>query len=144
MKNINFFPHDYNARNDKKLVNLNMLGGLEFIGLYWCLIELMYESENGRIYSSECERIAFELRTQCDKIFSVLHTDLFIFENDYFISTSQQKRAEIINKKKAANAAAARVRWGSDANAKQTQSKRKANVRNKVNNIIKQNKEIIT
>jgi uncharacterized protein YdaU (DUF1376 family) len=141
MKIVNYFPHDFNARNDKKLVELLMNYGLEGIGVYWCLIELLYESE-GKIHENECERIAFELRTQCSIILNVLQSNLFVKIEDYFISDSQQKRAEKIKSKSKANAAAAAVRWGKNANAMQTQCKRNAKKPIKENKILN-NKEII-
>lgn len=43
MKNTYYFPHDYHARHDPKLERLFLKLGYEGIGIYWCLIEMMYE-----------------------------------------------------------------------------------------------------
>ena len=67
-----YFSHDYNARNDKKLVSLFMKHKLSGIGLYWCLVEMLYES-GGEIMLSECERIAFELRIDLEMINDVIY-----------------------------------------------------------------------
>lgn len=45
MKNY-YFPHDYKARHDSKLLLLRQMGGLEAIGAYWQTIEILHETEN--------------------------------------------------------------------------------------------------
>lgn len=62
-----YFSHDYNARSDPKLRKLLMKEGIEGIGVYWCIIEMLYEQE-GILPLSECEAIAFELHTQCERM----------------------------------------------------------------------------
>lgn len=131
-----YFQHDFNARNDRKLVKLAMRHGMEGVGVYWCIVEMMYE-ESGTIMRSECERIAFELRVQCDLVESVLHDfDLFICDENAFVSASVNRRIQAqIN---VANGAkkAAQTRWEkfrnqqvseSDANAMRTHINRNAN-----------------
>jgi hypothetical protein len=56
-----YFPHDYHSRSDRKLVNLQMKYGMEGVGVFWCLVEMLYE--NGGLLPLEYERITFELRT---------------------------------------------------------------------------------
>jgi len=51
-----YFSHDYNARNDTKLVKVFMKYQLKGIGAYWCIIEMLYE-EGGYLLRSEYERI---------------------------------------------------------------------------------------
>jgi hypothetical protein len=75
-----YFSHDYNARNDKKLVTASMKYGLEAIGAYWCLVEMLYE-EGGYLIIEEYERISFELRTSIELIKYLIH-DSHLFEND--------------------------------------------------------------
>ena len=75
-----YFSHDYYARNDKELVKVLMKHKLEGIGLYWCLIEMLYE-EGGYLLFTEYERISFELRTNNELIKSLLF-DFDLFEKD--------------------------------------------------------------
>lgn len=51
-KDTFYFSHDYNARNDPKILELRSEYGLEGYGLYWCLIETMAEDKNGVVIAS--------------------------------------------------------------------------------------------
>jgi len=106
-----YFSHDLNARNDRKLIRLAMKHGMEGIGIYWCIIEMMYE-EQGRIMRSECERIAFELRTSCEKVESVLQDfDLFYADAECWHSASVNKRIEAQIQVSNGAKKAAQTRW---------------------------------
>lgn len=87
-----YFSHDYNSRNDPKMVHLQMKLGLEGIGVYWCIIEMLYES-GGYLLQTQYERISFELRTKYDIVKSVIHDfDLFKFDNEKVWSESALER----------------------------------------------------
>jgi hypothetical protein len=131
-----YFSHDFNARNDRKLVKLAMRHGMAGVGVYWCIVEMLYE-ESGKIMRSECERIAFELRVQCDLVESVVHDfDLFICDENAFVSASVNRRIQAqINVMNGAKKAAL-TRWEKfrnqqvaepDANAMRTHTNRNAN-----------------
>jgi hypothetical protein len=75
-----YFSHDYNSRNDPKLVKLQMKIGISGLGVYWCIIEMLYE-EGGYLLRNEYERITFELRTDYELIKSVID-DFDLFKND--------------------------------------------------------------
>ena len=64
MKDTFFFYHDYNARGDEKIINLFRAHGLQGYGLYWVLIEKLYES-GGRI-AADFDAIAYDIRTDAD------------------------------------------------------------------------------
>lgn len=116
-----YFSHDYNARNDAKLQEVMMKMGLEGLGIYWCLVEMMFE-QDGKLRLDKCDSYAFTLRTDCDKIKSLI--DL-IFEHDeiYFWSSGVLKRIEKIEEKSSKAKQSAQMRWGKDnANALPTQS----------------------
>ena len=51
-KDTFYFLHDYNARNDPKILELRSEFGLEGYGIYWCLVETMAEDENGYVMAS--------------------------------------------------------------------------------------------
>lgn len=42
-----YFQHDYNARNDDKILELRSKYGAEGYGIFWMIIETMAENENG-------------------------------------------------------------------------------------------------
>jgi hypothetical protein len=41
-----YFPHDFQARHDQRLILLRKKGGAAAIGVYWMLIELLHEHHN--------------------------------------------------------------------------------------------------
>lgn len=97
MKETYYFSHDYNSRNDRKMQRLLMQKGVEGIGIFWCIVEMLYE-EGGSMLLSECERIAFELRTDCERIkFVLLESELFENDGKTFWSNSVIDR---LNKRK--------------------------------------------
>jgi hypothetical protein len=104
-----YFSHDYNARADRKLVNVIMKHGMQGIGVYWCLVEMLYEE--GGYMPTEYERISFELRTDTKVIQSIiLDYELFKTDADKFWSDAvldrlrercekSEKARESINKR---------------------------------------------
>jgi len=75
-----YFSHDYNSRNDKNMVRLSMKHGMAGIGVFWCIVEMLYEN-GGYLLLSEYERITFELRTKYDVIKDVIE-GYNLFKND--------------------------------------------------------------
>lgn len=124
-----YFSHDYNARNDQKTVQLVMKYGLEGLGIYWCLVEILYEC-NGYIKEDQISTIAYELRTECERIESILNTDLFSKKGKKFYSDSVLKRLEIRKEKSDKARQSALSRWNPkdkpDANALPTDSESNA------------------
>lgn len=109
-----YFPHDYNARSDPKLQQVLMDVGIEGIGIYWCLIEMLYE-QDGILPISSCKSIAFALHVHYNCIQSIINDfGLFNSDGDVFWSESVKKRlkkrCDISNKRKEA----AISRWKSD------------------------------
>lgn len=130
-KDTFYFPHDYNARSDPKLRNVLMKHKANGIGIYWCIIEMLYE-QNGYIKLSDIEVIAFELHEECDRIKSILQDfDLFRFKEDKFYSDSVLRRLKARKNKSDKNRQNAITRWNKehseDANAMRSHSERNAN-----------------
>lgn len=44
-----YFDHDYNARNDDKILEMRSVYKAEGYGIFWMLVEAMVENENGGI-----------------------------------------------------------------------------------------------
>ena len=47
-----WFKHDYNARNDEKVLELRSVYGAEGYGVFWMLVESMAETEIGGLKAS--------------------------------------------------------------------------------------------
>lgn len=116
-----YFSHDYTARSDEKIKNLIYDFGYQGYGIYWALIEELYQNANA--LQTNYKRIAFDMRVDENTIKSIIENfDLFIVENDFFGSLSVQRRLDMRNDKSTKARESAQKRWTKDANALQTQS----------------------
>lgn len=121
MKETFYFSHDYNARTDAKIKNLIRKHGFMGYGIFWAIIEDLYNNANA--LQTDCEGIAFDLHSDKETIYSILHDfDLFVFEGDTFGSLSVQRR--ILERDEKSNKAreSAFKRWNKDAKAMRTHS----------------------
>ena len=123
MKETFYFAHDYNARNDPKLQNVLFDLGVEGIGVFWCIIEQLYE-QGGKLPLHYCKSIAFALHVDfC--IVERLVNDYGLFKNDGQNMWSESvlnrlnRRTEVSEKRKLA----ALARWRQNIeNQSQTQA----------------------
>lgn len=113
-KTTYYFQHDYNARNDPKLQEVLIELGVVGIGVFWCIVEQMYE-QGGRLELKSCKSIAFALHLDCKIIESVVN-DFDLFENDgvFFWSNSIKSRLEKVKSISESRKNAAKTRWKSD------------------------------
>lgn len=120
-----YFSHDYNSRNDPKMMALRMKEGMEGVGIYWCVVELLYE-EGGYAMLSDCERIAFDLRVKIDRVRRVvINYELFRNDGTKFWSESCLRRITMRNAKSDKARESALEGWNkrrADANALNSQS----------------------
>ena len=111
MKDTFYFQHDYNARNDPKLQNVLFDLGVEGIGVFWCIIEQLYE-QGGKLPLHYCKSIAFALHVDF-KCVERLVNDYGLFKNDGENMWSESvlnrlnRRTEVSEKRKLA----ALARW---------------------------------
>lgn len=123
MKETFYFQHDYNARNDPKLQDVLIDLGVEGIGVFWCIIEQLYE-QGGTLPIRSCKSIAFALHVDCNVVERLVH-DYGLFQNDGEKMWSESvlnrlnRRTEVSEKRKLA--ALARWRQGIE-NQSQTQA----------------------
>lgn len=111
MKSTAYFSHDYNARNDRKLVKLKVKHKMAGVGVYWCLVEMLFE-ENGRLSLSDIDFIADEFRTDPEIVESVIKDfELFEFDEDCFWSNSVMSRLEIRAEKSKKASDSVTLRW---------------------------------
>jgi len=120
-KDTYYFPHDLNARHDPKLQHLHSVHGHAGKGLFWDIIELMYE-QDGKLDLSQCKTYAFALRADCDMLNSIINDfDLFKKDDKIFWSESVNRRLDNRKEKSLKASLSAKKRWG-DANALPTDS----------------------
>lgn len=119
-KDTFYFSHDYNARNDEKIKRLIRKHGMIGYGIFWSIVEDLYNNANA--LQTDYDGIAYDLRTDCDVVASVINDfELFIFDNDFFGSISVQERLAQRNTKSESARKSASYRWN-NANAMQTLS----------------------
>jgi len=119
MKDSYYFPHDYHARHDTKLQRVMLTIGCEGIGIYWCLIEILYEN-NGYFEIDDIPFIAKTLQADQETVNEVINNyDLFTKEVGRVTSKSLLGRLKHINSKRYKARASANKRW--NANAMPTQ-----------------------
>jgi uncharacterized protein YdaU (DUF1376 family) len=121
MKETFYFSHDYNARSDVKIKRLIAKHGLLGYGIYWAIIEDLYQNANA--LPLDCESIAFDLRTNENIIESIIKDfGLFIVEGSEFGSLSVQRRLDERSERSKKAKESAHKRWNKDANAMRTHS----------------------
>lgn len=116
-----YFSHDFGARNDPKLIKLLMKHGQEGKGVYWDLVEMLYE-QNGKLELSDIESYAFSCRTNTDLMHSLIN-DFGLFENDntFFWSNTVLARIAERENKSVKYKKNAEKRWGKQNNDTQNQ-----------------------
>lgn len=123
-KDTFYFSHDYNARNDEKIKMLIRKHGMMGYGVFWAIVEDLYNNANA--LRTDYEGIAYDLRLHSDIVKSVVNDfDLFQINGDYFGSSSVQARLDQRNEKSLSARKSASYRWNKkeeDANALQTLS----------------------
>lgn len=67
-----YFKHDFGARNHPKLKGVKRKYGIEGLGIYWCLLEILYEN-NGSINEEELENICWDEKINFDKSIDIMH-----------------------------------------------------------------------
>lgn len=125
-----YFSHDCNARNDRKLVSLRMQHGMQGVGVYWCIVEMLYEE--GGYLPLEYERITFELRIEENVLRSILtEFDLFVLDGDKFYSPAVIERLSKRMEKSEKAKKSIGCRWEKTKNTNVLQSNNECNT-NKV------------
>ena len=106
-----WFHHDYGARNDPKLLRVNRVVGDGGIGIYWCLVELLYE-QGGIVSMEEVDALTYFMRFDELKVKEVIKI-CFDFNNDNGTITSERITKEIqkTNERSAKMSKASNARW---------------------------------
>ena len=67
-----WFKHDFNASSDMKLQKLRRKHGIEAIGIYWMLVELLYR-QNGQATMDDLETEIYDKRMPENKAKAVIN-----------------------------------------------------------------------
>jgi hypothetical protein len=130
MKDSFYFPHDFHARHDPKLERLRMTIGCEGVGIYWCLVEMLYE-EGGSLPIQDIEIYSKALNCKPDTLLKTLREyNLFVENKTHFWSPTLLKRLKHITLKREKARASAKL--SHSANAERTLSERSAIKESKV------------
>jgi len=118
-----YFPHDYHARHDPKLLALRRRHGLAGLGAYWCLVEFIYE-QGGSLGQPELEDLAYDLRLDVADLAAIVYDfDLFQVAGDRITCAAVTERLQLRADKTQKAQKSAKKRW-SHANAMPTHSQR--------------------
>ena len=144
MKSL-YFPHDSNAHEDMRIIELRMDYGWEAYGLFWALLEVMRIADDYSI-SDNIKPLAYKFQIKPDKLQAIIDRCLelkLLTKVDNMLYCKELNDRMIAVESKSANARkAAEKRW-SNANAMQTHSKRNAiKVNKRKENKSKLNKSI--
>ena len=127
-KDTYYFGHDYNSRSDVKIKKMIMKHGMVSYGIFWAIIEDLYQNANA--LQPHYELLAFEYRVDTELIKSILHDfDLFIFNGENFKSLSIERRLNDREEKSLKAKQSASLRWNKNkdnANALQSHTSRNA------------------
>lgn len=119
MANSYWFRHDYASAEDEKLIPLLRKLGWQGYGIYWRLIEKLHVASNS--LEKNYEDIAYDMRTQCELIKSVVEDfKLFRVNEKTFSSDRVAKNLKEKEEKSQKAKESAERRWSKDANAMQT------------------------
>ena len=122
-KDTFYFSHDYNARTDDKIKNLIRKHGMLGYGIFWAIVEDLYNNTNA--LRLDYDGIAFDFRTTPEIIKSIINDfDLFCKDDIYFGSKSVETRLIKRNEKSDKARQSAFYRWNKDANVMRTQCER--------------------
>lgn len=136
MKELPYITHDFGARNDPKLMDLQMDMGGQGLGIFWCLVEMLWE--NGGTIPANYKSIAFALRwckpAEVEKV--VTCYGLFEVSDGTISSHSATARIDEMRTKFGARSESSRkanaARWGKQSdsgrnpNTMRTESERNA------------------
>lgn len=66
----NYFQHDFNSRHNSKLILIRNSNGLEAIGFYWQIVEILHESTNVINCSTKLNKtlLASQFAITCEKL----------------------------------------------------------------------------
>ena len=93
-----YFSHDYNSRSDPKIRRLLMKHGMAGYGVFWAIIEELYQNTN--VLPTYYDGMAYEFHSDEKTVKSIINDfDLFKIDGENFSSDSVKRRLEFKNYK---------------------------------------------
>jgi hypothetical protein len=130
-----YFPHDCNAHEDMRIIELRMDYGWEAYGVFWAILEVMRLAHNYTI-PNNAKTLAFKFQLDYNKLESIinrcLELNLLTEEDNMLYCKELNERMEAVDKRSDAARKAAAMRWG-NADAMRTHSEGNALNKSKVN-----------
>jgi hypothetical protein len=138
-----YFPHDYNSVQDHKIITLLNRCGLEGLGAYWIIVELLHQQNDAKVpylvfenhikmYGKLNNKTEEQLSDICS---CLIETELFKKEGDFVFServkANKQHREEIAEKRSFAGKKSAEKRFGNQVEPIQESKPKKTAVVNK-------------
>jgi hypothetical protein len=81
-----YLQHQSNSFTDIKIIKMRSKLGIESYGIFWALLELLFNEEN-KLCIDDYSVLAFSLQCDPDKLKSVIEDfDLFVIEDGCFYS----------------------------------------------------------
>ena len=123
MKETFYFKHDYNSRNDERIVRLRFkYPNNEGYAIFFLLLEKLAESSEARIKISDIEIVTFDIRTNYERTKDVIfNSGLFRFNKDFFWSPRLVHDLEERSEKNKKAKLAIKVRWDRERRYKEKQ-----------------------
>ena len=114
-KDTFYFSHDYNTRSDEKIKKLIRNHGMLGYGVFWSIIEDLYQNNNS--LELDFDLLSYEYRINTDIVKSiVIDFGLFEFNDNTFCSISISNRLNIRNEKSNKAKIGAAAKWGNSEN----------------------------
>jgi uncharacterized protein YdaU (DUF1376 family) len=106
-----YLQHQSNSFTDIKIIKMRAKLGIESYGIFWALLELLFNEEN-KLCVDDYSVLAFSLQCDADKLKSVIEDfDLFIIEDGCFYSKRLNEHIDNINSKSLKAKESVNKRW---------------------------------
>lgn len=124
-----YFSHDYNARNDEKILELRSTYGAEGYGVFWMMVETMAENKNAGMNRLLVGGLSLSYGIPKDKLCLILEfcisVGLFYEDDGVIFSKRLQVHRELRLERSEAGKLGAEKRWHSHNGAIANQCKGK-------------------
>ena len=131
MKDLQYITHDLGARNDPKLLDVQMEMGGQGLAIFWCLVEMLWEND-GRM-PMNFRAIAFSLRWATAEEVERVIREFGLFEDDGKEFWSRSALERIAQKKDRIQARSEAARNAGQASARARQNNRTTTVEQPLN-----------
>ena len=145
-KDVYYFSHDCNARNDEKILAMRSVYGLEGYAMYFMIIEILREQNDYKLKITKYiwNTLAMQMHTDASKVQKFVEDcinefQLFVLKDEFLYSESLIKRMNLFKEISEIRSKAAKKRW-ENANDMQNECKSNANAEQKQSNKTKLNK----